>query len=284
MMRPPDPRFERFLELACDAELGGLPPAEEAELAALGQAYGPRGAEERRMLERAASGLAIAGAGRGAAPLPPHLFARLEQSAPRVENVVPLVAPPAPATRKASRAPLVASWVVAAACILLAVGLAVRKPKEIIVTKTLAVPVSAAPVPSAAAPPSPLDARTALLARAGTETAAWSRTKDPASKEADGDVVWNAALQEGFMRFRGLAANDPKSWQYQLWIFDATGDARYPVDGGVFDVDPATGDVVVPIHAKIAVGKATLFAVTVEKPGGVVVSKRQRIVVTAKLG
>jgi hypothetical protein len=41
--------------------------------------------------------------------------------------------------------------------------------------------------------------------------------------------------------------------------------------------------VVVPIHATLPVNAPALFAVTLEKPGGVVVSKRDRIVVTAKL-
>jgi len=38
----------------------------------------------------------------------------------------------------------------------------------------------------------------------------------------------------------------------------------------------------VPIKAKLPVGEPVLFAVTVEKPGSVVVSKRERIVVVAK--
>jgi hypothetical protein len=53
-----------------------------------------------------------------------------------------------------------------------------------------------------------------------------------------------------------------------------------PVDGGVFDVTSA-GEVIVPISAKLPVSGAVLFAATVEAPGGVVVSKRERIVVTA---
>jgi len=85
------------------------------------------------------------------------------------------------------------------------------------------------------------------------------------------------------MRFQSLAVNDATKRQYQLWIFDAARDQRFPVDGGVFDIDASTGDVVVPISPKIKVSKATLFAVTVEKPGGVVVSKRERIVLTAKV-
>ena len=82
------------------------------------------------------------------------------------------------------------------------------------------------------------------------------------------------------MRFANLAPNDPKLSQYQLWIFDKQRDEKYPVDGGVFDVT-ATGEVIVAISAKLPVGDAVLFAVTVEAPGGVVVSKRERIVVTA---
>ena len=66
--------------------------------------------------------------------------------------------------------------------------------------------------------------------------------------------------------------------QYQLWIFDARRDERYPVDGGVFDAAADTAEVIVPIDAKIEVGTPVLFAVTVEKPGGVAVSNRKRIV------
>ena len=120
-----------------------------------------------------------------------------------------------------------------------------------------------------------------MLARGDAVTAEWTATKDPAGKGASGDVVWSPAEQMGFMRFRGLAVNDRKLTQYQLWIFDKNQDQKTPVDGGVFDVDPTTGDVLVPIMAKLRVVEPTLFAVTIEKPGGVVVSKRERIVVTA---
>ena len=75
--------------------------------------------------------------------------------------------------------------------------------------------------------------------------------------------------------------NDPSRAQYQLWIFDAKREQAHPVDGGVFDV--RDGEVIVPIHAAIQVFAPKLFAVTVEKPGGVVVSKRERIVLTAAL-
>jgi anti-sigma-K factor RskA len=126
----------------------------------------------------------------------------------------------------------------------------------------------------------PVEARAALV-DAGAHALAWAATADPAATGATGDVVWSDTSQRGYMRFVGLAANDPHSWQYQLWIFDGSRDAAFPVDGGVFDVS-STGEVVVPILAKLHVDHATLFAVTVERPGGVVVSKRERIVVTAK--
>jgi hypothetical protein len=38
----------------------------------------------------------------------------------------------------------------------------------------------------------------------------------------------------------------------------------------------------VPITARVRVGKPVLFAVTIERPGGVVVSAREHIVVLAK--
>jgi len=127
--------------------------------------------------------------------------------------------------------------------------------------------------------------RAALLAAADDVIRReWSATGDPAAPDAGGDVVWSSDAQAGFMRFRGLAPNDPTENQYQLWIFDATRDERHPVDGGVFDVDPATGEVVVPIRAKLPVREPTLFAVTVERPGGVVVSSRERIALVAKVG
>jgi hypothetical protein len=142
------------------------------------------------------------------------------------------------------------------------------------------------PAPMAQAPAEPTYAeKRQQLIESGSPVVqvAWSGTEDPASQGVQGDVVWDEAKQTGYMRFTGLAANDPVQEQYQLWIFDATRDDRYPVDGGVFDI-PAGGDeVVVPITAGIPVREPALFAVTVEKPGGVVVSSRERIVAVAQV-
>jgi hypothetical protein len=83
-----------------------------------------------------------------------------------------------------------------------------------------------------------------------------------------------------FIRLVGAPVNDPKVQQYQLWIFDEA--QEHPVDGGVFDVNSA-GEVLIPIDAKLRVTKPTLFAITLEKPGGVVVSDRQRIAIVAPI-
>ena len=188
----------------------------------------------------------------------------------------------APGTPSAVRGAAIAGWLAAAACLLLAAGTWYLRPRTQIVTVTVPAP-TAPPPPSATVAPTPQQDRESLLARAGTARLEWTKNaKDPASKQATGDVVWNATEQRGYMRFRGLAKNDRSASVYQLWIFDKSRDDKYPVDGGVFDVDDETGDVVVPIKAKLPVSEVALFAVTVEKPGGVVVSKRERIVVTAK--
>jgi anti-sigma-K factor RskA len=109
----------------------------------------------------------------------------------------------------------------------------------------------------------------------------WTPTDGPGAKGVGGNVVWSNQLQQGFMQFQGLARNESTRDQYQLWIFDEQQDARFPIDGGVFDV--ASGDVIVPIKAAIHVAEPKMFAITIEKAGGVVVSDRKRLVLIAKL-
>jgi hypothetical protein len=163
-----------------------------------------------------------------------------------------------------------AGWFAAAACLALAIASVVIRSG----------PIAGNETPKIEAPG---DGRAALLARAKDVVRAdWTAATDPTGKGVAGGVVWSDAEQKGFMTFKGLARNDPRATSYQLWIFDADQDDKYPVDGGVFDVNE-NGDVVVPITAKIKVHKPKLFALTVERPGGVVVSKRDRLVVTAAI-
>ena len=46
---------------------------------------------------------------------------------------------------------------------------------------------------------------------------------------------------------------------------------------------PSSGEIVVPINAKLRAQQPEMLAVTIEKPGGVVVSKREKIAALAKV-
>ncbi len=91
-----------------------------------------------------------------------------------------------------------------------------------------------------------------------------------------GKVVWSDARQEGYMVFSGLPKNDPSVEQYQLWIFDSSTEQVAPTDGGVFDISE-DGEVIIRIDAQHPVKKAVMFAVTIEQPGGVQRSTRERL-------
>lgn len=110
----------------------------------------------------------------------------------------------------------------------------------------------------------------------------WTQADPKQSQQISGDVVWSNSQQKGYLRLRGIPKNDASRETYQLWIFDANQDDKTPIDGGVFDVGE-TGDVIIPIDAKIRVEKPLMFAVTAEKPGGVVVSKREKLMTIAKV-
>lgn len=135
--------------------------------------------------------------------------------------------------------------------------------------------------PSRAGATSPALLRSELVKEA-PDLVRWNWTALPherCSASTSGDVVWSSDRQEGYMLIDGLKANDPQTSQYQLWIFDKTRDERYPVDGGVFNVPEQCDQIVIPIRAPIDVREPFQFAVTVEPPGGVVVSARDLVLV-----
>ncbi len=121
-----------------------------------------------------------------------------------------------------------------------------------------------------------------LAADSSVVRVAWKATADSASTGAGGDIVWSPTRQAGVMRITGLAPNDRRRAQYQLWIFDKSRDQRYPVDGGVFDIAAGATESYVRIDPRVPVGHAVMFAITVEPPGGVVVSTRERIALLAE--
>jgi anti-sigma-K factor RskA len=244
---------ERIEELLADRALVGLSDTEERELADL---LTVTGAEPDPGPELAAAALdrALAPVDAG---LPAALRERLGAAAREfgAASTAARRAQAATATPARNRLLAWAGWVVAAAACLVAV-----------------LTLRARPVA-----PDPEAQRDELLARSDTLRLDWTATE--LAGGASGDVAWSLALQQGVLRIRDLAANDPAREQYQLWIFDES--QEHPIDGGVFDV--TAGEVLIPIDAKLRVAKPTLFAVTREKPGGVVVSDQKRIVLVAKI-
>lgn len=102
------------------------------------------------------------------------------------------------------------------------------------------------------------------------------------TKEILGEVVWSNSEQKGYVTFRGMPVNNPSEETYQLWVFDETQNDKYPISGGVFDVSES-GEVVVPINTELKIRKPKMFAVTEEKPGGVVVSDREKLMAIGKV-
>jgi hypothetical protein len=271
----------------------GLSPAEQRELDVLDGAVA---SEYLRDLERAAAAVSLAGT-----PLvepPPALLVTIAQQADRhfasdrdaAAAAAPLdtIAPQGlnGRARSGSRRSVL-GWFAAAACLVLALfgwfrpqAPTVAPVADVQVTVPPAVIAPAVP----AAPPTPAEERTALLASPDSVKVTLGATQDPAAAGVTGDVVWDPVTQRGYLHFVGLAINDPQVRQYQLWIFDAKRDKRYPVDGGVFDVPADSSEVVIPIHAALAISVAKAFAVTVEKPGGVVVSALGHVVAMGAAG
>ncbi|MEO5725400.1 MAG: anti-sigma factor [Byssovorax sp.] len=308
MSRDEGRELTRREELLLDRALAGLDLDEAAELRAL---QGDEDDDEA--FDRAMAAIDLGCIDEPVEPLPAALRAKIEATAlqaiaERAAAAAPdTVAPTAVANDRSAGAAAPAApplaevisldrlrsaertrwvgWLVAAASLALALASWLSRPQE---RAQLPLPPSppsvVVPPPAPPRPPTIVEQRVALLASGKDAVRVdWTATKDAAAAGASGDVVWSNAQQRGYMRFHGLAANDPGQRQFQLWIFDKSQDERFPIDGGVFDIDAATGDVIVPITAKIRVMKPSLFAVTVEKPGGVVVSKREHIVLTAAM-
>ena len=127
-------------------------------------------------------------------------------------------------------------------------------------------------------PPTIQESYAALVDQNGTINLPWTALEDPTAKDASGNIVWNNDEQRGYMKMVNLGVNDPTEFQYQLWIFDKT--QTDPIDGGVFDM---TGnELIIPINAKLLVREPFQFAVTVERPGGVPKSAKERIPLLAK--
>jgi anti-sigma-K factor RskA len=86
------------------------------------------------------------------------------------------------------------------------------------------------------------------------------------SPQALAVAVWNPANQEGVLTVQKLPALAADQ-DYQLWVVDPQ--YPIPVDGGVFRVDPATGEARLNFRPNLPVKTVAKFAVSLERKGGV---------------
>ena len=96
-----------------------------------------------------------------------------------------------------------------------------------------------------------------------------------------GDIIWSNQKQKGFIKITGMPMNDPSQNQYQIWIVDPI-QYQNPVDGGVFDITKSGRELIIPINPKLPISNARGFAITLEQPGGVVVSSQPLLLTAPK--
>lgn len=278
-------RQELLFDLLATQAIEGLGDAEQAQLKALA---GELNYDIDDSFEYAASAIALAGI-EEIEPMPMHLRAKLMTSAEAVFGAEqPEHSPVADAndmqpTFEFEPKRSAFSWLgwafAAVACVALAVNFWFTRSQPQVPT------VAGGPTPTAS--PAKPDVKTEfaeMMAAPNVIKAVWGAlpTATAELKGVSGEIVWSDVKQAGFMRFRGLPVNDKAKEQYQLWIFENAKLEEHPKDGGVFDVS-ADGEVIIPIDAKLRTADPKVFAITVEKPGGVVVSDRKKIAALAKV-
>lgn len=275
----PPSSSDRLLDLLAEQAGAGLDDQRQAELdTLLRQTLEHSDAE----FELAAASLAESFAAGDAEPMPEHLRERClgsaravlsEAPAPILSSApAPLRFSPPPAQRRSS---FQLGWLAAAACLMLAVfGWLPRQ-------------AALAPDPwinTTGNSRTMLDERRDFI-NAHAEAIVWNFAQwGEEYADVEGDVVWDPISNVGYMRFKGLPANDPKNDRYQLWIVDqARGTPLQvpPVDGGLFDIGSGQGEWVVKFHARLPVEDVFGFGITVEDPDGVVISDQSRKAVIA---
>jgi hypothetical protein len=209
----------------------GLTVEELAELKRLEEQYG-----EMESFELTAAAISLASINTHEEMMPANLRARVLEDAQKFFDTSSVTTFPKqneeqpsaqvlsfPERRRRSNNFIQWSGWLAAACVLLAFVLWASRPAE--------QPIKPRELTNA-------EKRDQLIAQAkDLVKSSWQGTKLPQAESVVGDVIWSKSEQKGYMRFRNLPVNDKTKETYQLWIFDKNQDEKYPVDGGVFDVN-----------------------------------------------
>jgi hypothetical protein len=263
----------RLMELLADDALGMLDASDSAELGALRA----RAGVDRVSYDDIVAGLILAGDDSRDAGMPRDSADRLKAAGRSMLGAAPSSAPVG-RTPKSGVPAFVAwtGWLAAAAGFVLAASLwfGQRTP----VQQPVATPTE----------PTIVERMDGLLAEPETIVIPFAAAGLIEGRENAGDLVWNPRLQRGFLRVAALDANDPAKNQYQLWIFDKARET-YAVDGGVFDVASTQpvdeqGRTIIPFEPALRVSDPAAFAVTIEQPGGVVVTDQTGLVLLAPVG
>ena len=269
---------EVMLDLLCKKVTEGLSEQEEKQLADL-QAKAGTG-DQSLSFELTAATLGMAGLDTSEA-MPSHLRSRIVADAERyfagerrLGEAPVSVSRPEPENRSS-----IFNWLgwaaAAAACVALALNIYYTRTQDPIVRQ------GGPPTPTPEERLTPAQMRERLLATApDLARANWGPGK-MSDIRPTGDVVWSDSAQAGYMRLSGLPKNDPTKETYQLWIIAENQDPKTPVDGGTFDIN-SDGEVIIPIDAKVKALNPQAFAITIEKPGGVPVSKQEKLPALAK--
>lgn len=290
---PAPPMDDRVLELLADRAVDEISPQDQAEL---DRWLNANGEDESMDLAAGAALLAMLGKVETA---PASVMTRAAQAAEqfRREQTNGSFRPgtpslrltesdaPIPQPRRVSTAWL--GWLAAAACLAFAaIGwLPAFRARQ---TPQLSSAVSLASL------------RAEVDAAKDATRSPWADWDKPEIAGVKGEIVWSQSKQKGYMVFRGLPKNDPAREQYQLWIVDDRG-IEHRVSGGIFNAPAATAptadgsgwrgqvrcefvgdDLYVEVEPRINVRQPTLFAITIEEPGGTWLSNMKRRVCVAQ--
>ncbi len=276
---------DMLYDLLAKKAIHGLDEDEQRQLDELDPGWANR---ELRTLEMTAAAINMAGVDTDE-PLPAHLYSKIAADAakyvgaPEAQEEAAAPWPPTIGREMFADKPgsSLFGWLgwaaAAAACVALIANIWLTRVASPDVSQ-----LPPTPIPS----PRPLTPQEQLAAfeRSTPDLvkASWAPGNMKEMRGVTGEVVWSDKKQAGFIRIQGLAIKGAPDYCYQLWIFDKVQDKATPIDGGIFDVD-SEGEVIVPINAKIKPEGPTMFALTLERHGGVVVSKRDKLAALAKV-